>query len=36
MMDLAKRVIKQTVNDKRSIMMILVAPLLILTLVYFL
>lgn len=36
MMDLAKRVILQTINDKRSVMMILVAPLLILTLVYFL
>lgn len=36
MMHLAKRVIKQTLNDKRSVMMILVAPLLILTLVYFL
>ncbi|TDL31121.1 ABC transporter permease [Jeotgalibacillus sp. S-D1] len=36
MIHLAKRVIRQTLNDKRSIMMILVAPLLILTLVYFL
>ncbi|WEG14573.1 ABC transporter permease [Pullulanibacillus sp. KACC 23026] len=36
MMNLAKRVIRQTINDKRSVMMILVAPLLILTLVYFL
>ncbi|WP_079709583.1 ABC transporter permease [Paraliobacillus ryukyuensis] len=36
MIHLAKRVIRQTINDKRSIMMILVAPLLILTLVYFL
>ncbi|WP_409290612.1 ABC transporter permease [Peribacillus sp. SCS-37] len=36
MMHLAKRVILQTFNDKRSMMMILVAPLLILTLVYFL
>jgi len=35
-MNLAKRVILQTINDKRSVMMILVAPLLILTLVYFL
>ncbi len=35
-MNLAKRVIRQTINDKRSVMMILVAPLLILTLVYFL
>ncbi|AYC28431.1 ABC transporter permease [Paenisporosarcina cavernae] len=36
MIHLAKRVILQTLNDKRSIMMILFAPLLILTLVYFL
>ncbi|MBE4909176.1 ABC transporter permease [Bacillus luteolus] len=36
MIHLAKRVIRQTINDKRSVMMILVAPLLILTLVYFL
>lgn len=36
MMNLAKRVIRQTINDKRSVMMILVAPLLILTLIYFL
>ena len=36
MIHLAKRVIQQTLNDKRSVMMILVAPLLILTLVYFL
>lgn len=36
MIELAKRVIRQTVNDKRSVMLILVAPLLILTLVYFL
>ncbi|MFN7253381.1 MAG: ABC transporter permease [Anaerobacillus sp.] len=36
MIYLAKRVIRQTINDKRSVMMILVAPLLILTLVYFL
>ncbi|PPA70421.1 ABC transporter permease [Jeotgalibacillus proteolyticus] len=36
MIHLAKRVIRQTLNDKRSIMMILVAPLLILTLIYFL
>ncbi|MDX5474780.1 MAG: ABC transporter permease, partial [Bacillaceae bacterium] len=36
MIHLAKRVIRQTLNDKRSVMMILVAPLLILTLVYFL
>ncbi|MED1203954.1 ABC transporter permease [Heyndrickxia acidicola] len=36
MMNLAKRVIRQTINDKRSVMMILVAPLLILTLLYFL
>lgn len=36
MIHLAKRVIRQTINDKRSIMMILVAPLLILTLVYLL
>lgn len=36
MMHLAKRVIRQTLNDKRSVMLILVAPLLILTLVYFL
>ncbi|KIL43133.1 ABC transporter permease [Jeotgalibacillus campisalis] len=36
MMHLAKRVIRQTINDKRSLMMILVAPLLILTLVYLL
>lgn len=36
MIQLAKRVIRQTFNDKRSVMLILVAPLLILTLVYFL
>ncbi|MDE0582491.1 ABC transporter permease [Planococcus sp. A6] len=36
MIQLAKRVIRQTINDKRSVMLILVAPLLILTLVYFL
>ncbi|KKK39163.1 ABC transporter [Mesobacillus campisalis] len=36
MIHLAKRVIRQTLNDKRSVMMIFVAPLLILTLVYFL
>ncbi|WP_226670696.1 hypothetical protein [Metabacillus litoralis] len=36
MIHLAKRVFRQTINDKRSVMMILVAPLLILTLVYFL
>ncbi|MDG5471381.1 ABC transporter permease [Jeotgalibacillus sp. ET6] len=36
MMHLARRVIRQTINDKRSLMMILVAPLLILTLVYLL
>ncbi|WP_271853383.1 ABC transporter permease [Planococcus maritimus] len=36
MIQLAKRVIRQTVNDKRSVMLILVAPLLILTLVYLL
>ncbi|QPC45615.1 ABC transporter permease [Mangrovibacillus cuniculi] len=36
MMHLAKRVFRQTWNDKRSVMMILFAPLLILTLVYFL
>ncbi|KAA0548435.1 ABC transporter permease [Bacillus sp. BGMRC 2118] len=36
MIHLAKRVIRQTINDKRSVMMILVAPLLILTLVYLL
>jgi len=36
MMTLAKRVIRQTINDKRSLMMILLAPLLILTLIYFL
>lgn len=36
MMNLARRVIRQTLNDKRSVMMILIAPLLILTLVYFL
>ncbi|MBM7701296.1 ABC transporter permease [Metabacillus iocasae] len=36
MIHLAKRVILQTINDKRSVMMILVAPLLILTLIYFL
>lgn len=36
MIQLAKRVIRQTLNDKRSVMLILVAPLLILTLVYFL
>ncbi|WP_281975372.1 ABC transporter permease [Halobacillus litoralis] len=36
MINLAKRVIRQTLNDKRSVMMILVAPLLILTLVYLL
>lgn len=36
MIHLAKRVIRQTINDKRSVMMILFAPLLILTLVYFL
>lgn len=35
-MNLAKRVIRQTINDKRSVLMILVAPLLILTLVYLL
>ncbi|MFD0050919.1 ABC transporter permease [Actinomycetes bacterium NPDC127524] len=36
MMNLAKRVILQTLNDKRSVMMILVAPLFSLTLIYFL
>jgi len=36
MIYIAKRVIRQTMNDKRSVMMIIVAPLLILTLVYFL
>ncbi|MED1558654.1 ABC transporter permease [Bacillus paramycoides] len=36
MMNLAKRVILQTLNDKRSVMMILIAPLLALTLIYFL
>lgn len=36
MIHLAKRVIRQTINDKRSVMMILIAPLLILTLAYFL
>lgn len=36
MINLAKRVIRQTINDKRSVMMILVAPLLIFTLIYFL
>ncbi len=36
MIHLAKRVISQTINDKRSVMMILVAPILILTLVYLL
>ena len=36
MRNLAKRVIFQTLNDKRSVALILVAPLLILTLVYFL
>lgn len=33
---LAKRVIRQTLNDKRSVMMILIAPLLLLTLIYLL
>ncbi|MGE7882859.1 ABC transporter permease [Bacillus sp. NPDC094077] len=36
MMNLAKRVILQTLNDKRSVAMILVAPLFALTLIYFL
>jgi len=36
MMNLAKRVILQTLNDKRSVGMILIAPLFALTLVYFL
>ncbi|MDZ5784042.1 ABC transporter permease [Marinococcus luteus] len=36
MIYLAGRVIRQTLNDKRSVMMILVAPLLILTLISFL
>jgi ABC-2 type transport system permease protein len=36
MIHLAKRVIRQTINDKRSVMMLFIAPLLILTLVYFL
>ncbi|WED54916.1 ABC transporter permease [Exiguobacterium profundum] len=36
MRNLAKRVIFQTLNDKRSVALILIAPLLILTLVYFL
>ncbi|VWX35403.1 ABC transporter permease [Exiguobacterium oxidotolerans] len=36
MMQLAKRVVRQTLNDKRSVMMILIAPLLILTLIYLL
>lgn len=36
MFNLAKRVFRQTINDKRSVALILVAPLLILTLVYFL
>lgn len=36
MMYLAKRVILQTLNDKRSVMMILIAPLFALTLIYFL
>lgn len=36
MMNLAIRVIRQTINDKRSLAMILFAPLLILTLIYFL
>lgn len=36
MIHLAKRVFRQTLNDKRSVMMILVAPLLIFTLVYLL
>lgn len=36
MMNLARRVIRQTINDKRSLMMILIAPLLVLTLIYFL
>ncbi|WP_242626778.1 ABC transporter permease [Bacillus luti] len=35
-MNLAKRVILQTLNDKRSVAMILVAPLFALTLIYFL
>lgn len=36
MMNLARRVILQTLNDKRSVMMILIAPLFAFTLVYFL
>lgn len=36
MLSLAKRVIHQTLNDKRSMAMILIAPLLILTLIYIL
>lgn len=36
MIQLAGRVIRQTLNDKRSVMMILIAPLLILTLIFFL
>ncbi|MED3622642.1 ABC transporter permease [Neobacillus thermocopriae] len=36
MIHLAKRVILQTLNDKRSVMMIFIAPLFALTLIYFL